>query len=188
MVGQVLTREIVEQHHRPVGGDETMPRRVVRHPQLHVGAVGGVADVDGVVEQGAGIVAALQLGADALQPVLAHFGQVGCGNACRGPFSLRLGAITQHMLVERRRLPAGGIAQGLDRAGLERHDLAMAAKAALRPRAVHGRTSGPHLLAARVERRLYIDARRPPVSEDLDLEQAGTFVLGKGCRHIALRH
>ena len=117
MVGQMLAGEIVEQHHRAFGGDETMPRRIVRHPQLHVGRVGGVADVDGVVEQGAGIVAALQLGADALQPVFAHRRQVGRGDACRRPFRLSLRAIAQHMLVERRRLLAGGVAQGLDRAG-----------------------------------------------------------------------
>ena len=38
------------------------------------------------------------------------------------------------------------------------------------------RRSAPHLLAARIERRLDIDARRAAVAEDLDLEQAFALV------------
>src|SRR4051794_17779871 len=48
--------------------------------------------------------------------------------------------------------------------------------------------SGPHLLAAWVEGRLDIDAGRAPRPKNLDLEQARAFILGKGGRHIALRH
>ena len=104
MVGKMLAMVIVEEDDRPVGRDETVARRVVRHPKLHVGRVGGVADVDGIVEQGAGIVPALQFGAYALQPVRSHGGQVGRGDAGGGPFGFGKRAVAEHMLVERRSL------------------------------------------------------------------------------------
>ena len=85
MVRQVLAGEIVEQHDRPFGRDEAVAGRVVRDPELHVGGIGRVADVDRVVEQRAGIVAALQFGADALQPVFSHRRQVGGGDAGGAP-------------------------------------------------------------------------------------------------------
>ena len=128
MVGQMLAGEIVEQHDRPFGRDEAMAGVVVRDPQLHVGRIGGVADVDGVVEQGAGIVAALQLGADALEAVAAHGRQVRIGDAGGRPFGLGHGAIAEHMLVERRRLFTRGAAEVGLGARLERHDLAVAAE------------------------------------------------------------
>ena len=37
MIGQMLAGEIVEQHDRPVGGDEAVAGVVVRDPELHVG-------------------------------------------------------------------------------------------------------------------------------------------------------
>ncbi len=77
--------------------------------------VGGVADVDRVVEQGAGIVPALQLGADALQPVFSHGGQVGRGDAGGRPFGFGKRAIAENVLVERRGLFAGGGAQRVER-------------------------------------------------------------------------
>ena len=130
MIGQMLAGEIVEQHHRPLGGDEAMPGRIVRDPELHVGRIRRVADVDGVVEQGAGVVAPFQLGADALEPVFSHRRQVGGGNTRRRPFAFSLGAVAQHMLVERSRLFARSFAQRFDGARLEGNDLAVAAEAA----------------------------------------------------------
>ena len=131
MVGQVLAGEIVEEHDRAFCGDEAVAGRIVRDPELHVGRVGGVADVDGVVEQGAGIVAALQLGADALEPVFAHGRQVGSGDAGGRPFALGHLAVAQDVLVERgglfARLPAQLFDRGF-RPRLERHDLAVAAE------------------------------------------------------------
>ena len=116
MIGQVLAGEIVEQHDRPFGGDEAVAGRVVRDPQLHVGGVGRVADVDGVVEQGAGIVAALQLGADALEPVSAHGGRSGSAMPAARHSASASGAIAEHMLVERGRLFARCAAQVVIRA------------------------------------------------------------------------
>ena len=51
----------VEHDHRPVGRDEGVARRVVQAPDLHVGAVGGVAHVDRVADHDAGVVARGQL-------------------------------------------------------------------------------------------------------------------------------
>ena len=51
----------------PVGRDEGVAHRVVQAPDLHVGAVGGVAEVDRVGDHDAGIVARGQLRAHAVQ-------------------------------------------------------------------------------------------------------------------------
>ena len=130
MVGQVLAGKIVEQHHRTVGGNETVAGRVVRHPQLHVGRVGGVADIDGVVEQGAGIAAPPEFSADALQAVLAHGRHVGCRDPRRGPLCFGLRAVAEDVAVEPGSLGASLLAQVLHRARFERHDLAVAAEVA----------------------------------------------------------
>ena len=73
--------------------------------------VGRVADIDGVVEQGAGIVAALQLGADAVEAIAAHRRQVRIGDAGGPPFGLGNGAVAKRMLVERGRLFPRGAAE-----------------------------------------------------------------------------
>ena len=155
----------------------------------------------GIVEQGAGIVPALQLGADALQPVFSHGGQVGRGDAGGRPFGLGKRAVAEHVLVEGGGFLTGGVAQRIERAGLERHDLAVAGE---------GGHALPSPLAGRVRRAARRQAACPitPASsrrsdrtaaatlmragrrwpKNFDLEQACAFVLGKCCRHVALRH
>ena len=58
---EVLAAVEVEHDHRPVGRDEGVAHRVVQAPDLHVGAVGGVADVDRIGDHDAGVVARGQL-------------------------------------------------------------------------------------------------------------------------------
>src|SRR3546814_8706488 len=67
-VGEMRAVVEVEQHHRPLGGHEDIACCVVQAPDLHVADIAGVADVDRVVEQRAGVVARLQLLAKAAEP------------------------------------------------------------------------------------------------------------------------
>ena len=62
----------VEHDHRAVGRDEGVAHRIVQAPDLHAGAVGGIADIDRIGDQDAGIVARGQLLAQARQAISAH--------------------------------------------------------------------------------------------------------------------
>ena len=57
VLGQMRAAVEVEQDHRPLGRDEGVAHRVVQAPDLHVGAVGGVAQVDRVADHDPGVVA-----------------------------------------------------------------------------------------------------------------------------------
>ena len=76
---------IVEQHHRPLGRHEDVAGAVVQAPDLHVGDVGGVADVHRVVEQAAHQVAPGQLGAQPPQPIPPDDAEIRLGQARRRP-------------------------------------------------------------------------------------------------------
>ena len=73
---QVRAAMEVEHDHRPVGRDEGVARRVVQAPDLHVGAVGGVAHVDRIGDHDAGVVARGQLCAHARETIGAHRRQI----------------------------------------------------------------------------------------------------------------
>src|SRR3546814_17019919 len=69
---------------RPLGGHEDIARRVVQAPDLHIAHIAGIADVDRVVEQRAGVVARLQLLAQAAEPPGAPRRLIGrIRNGCR---------------------------------------------------------------------------------------------------------
>ena len=74
----------VEQHGRPVGRHEGVADRVVHGPDLHVRGVGGIADVDGVVEQDAGHVGLGQRRLDLGQALHAQLVQLGLGGEANG--------------------------------------------------------------------------------------------------------
>ena len=61
MGGQMRAAVEVEHDDRAVGRDEGVAHRVVQAPDLHVGAVGGIAHVDRVADHDAGVVARGQL-------------------------------------------------------------------------------------------------------------------------------
>ena len=49
----------IKEHDRSIGGDKSVAHRVVCTPDLHVGAVGGIADIEWVAEDDRGVVEAL---------------------------------------------------------------------------------------------------------------------------------
>ena len=59
----------LEHDGRTIGEDERIAQHLVHGPDLHVGIIEGVADIDGIIEQRRGTVLALQLAADALEPI-----------------------------------------------------------------------------------------------------------------------
>ncbi len=75
-VRQVPAGVVVEQHHRPLHRHEQVAGGVVQGPHLHVGDVGGVADIDRIEQQTGGDVALAKLVADPLQAVGAKRFQV----------------------------------------------------------------------------------------------------------------
>ncbi len=56
-LGEMGAAVEIEDDHRPLGRDEGVADRVVQAPDLHVGAVGGVAEVDRIGEDSPGVVA-----------------------------------------------------------------------------------------------------------------------------------
>ncbi len=58
----------------------------MRVPELHVGAVGGVTDVERIKHQHPGQITFLQLAADPVKPPLPHPGEVRRGQPGGGPF------------------------------------------------------------------------------------------------------
>lgn len=66
----------IPQHHVPARGDEAGAGGIVCRPQLHIGGVGGVANVQWVEEEDAAQAATNELIADALQAIRAHGGEM----------------------------------------------------------------------------------------------------------------
>ena len=104
MPGEVLAIVKIPKDHRAFGGDEGVAHGVVRAPELHVGGIGRVADVERVVDDDAGEIALHQLGTDAREAVAPRHGHVGRVQPERRPFTLRQLAIADDVLVEARRL------------------------------------------------------------------------------------
>jgi len=94
---EMLGARELPQDDRPVGADHRVARRVLQRPDLHVGAVGRVADVDRVEEQRRRDVARLELGPEAAEPVGAHRRDVDVRGGSGGVFH-----------VFHRRLPGAG--------------------------------------------------------------------------------
>ena len=86
VVGEVHRLAVLEQDDGAVGRDEAGPRGVVGDPDLHVGRVGRVADVEGVEDEEARAVVAAELAAQPFQPVFAERGQVRYADPRRLPF------------------------------------------------------------------------------------------------------
>ena len=72
MRGQMLAIVEIPQDHLALGRHEAGARRVVRDPQLHVGGVGGIADVQRIEQQQAGTVMLADLLLQPRQPVFAE--------------------------------------------------------------------------------------------------------------------
>ncbi len=100
---------VVPDHHVAVGADQQGAERVVGVPQLHVGAVGGVADVERVGHDQAAVAAGVDGVDQPLPAVLPHRGQVGqrqprCfplvvrqfGGPDLDPVGIVRGAVAQH--------------------------------------------------------------------------------------------
>ena len=83
---EMLAALEVPQDDMAVSRDETGPRRIVGDPELHVGAVGRVADVERIEQEDAGIVAGLERGGEPVETEPAHGVQVGGFETERGPF------------------------------------------------------------------------------------------------------
>ena len=66
-VAQVPGAAIVEQDYRPIGRHVDIAAFVVQRPDLHVGHVAGVADIDGIDQQGAPAIAPAQFPAQNLR-------------------------------------------------------------------------------------------------------------------------
>ena len=77
----------IPQHHLALRRDEAGARRVMGDPQLHVGGVGGIANVQRIEQQQPGAVMLSNLFLKARQPVFAKRRHVGC----RQPGSLPFG-------------------------------------------------------------------------------------------------
>ena len=85
MVEQMLAAGEFPDHDIAVGRNEAGARGVVGDPQLHVGRIGCVADVERIEAQDAGIVALPELAHQPAKPVLAHRLQIGCLEPCSRP-------------------------------------------------------------------------------------------------------
>ena len=75
-LAQMARAAVVEQDDRPFGRHIDVAAFVVQRPDLHVGDVGGVADVAGIEQQRPAIVALAQLPADPIQAVAPEAGAV----------------------------------------------------------------------------------------------------------------
>ena len=96
----MLALGIVKNNQRPLGGDKAIAGGVVGNPQLHVGGVGGVANVERVVQDNRGNVAAQQFGANALQTIAADGVHVRRRQPQRAPFALGRLARAQPMHIK----------------------------------------------------------------------------------------
>ncbi len=107
-------------HHMPVGADQAGAERIVAVPQLHVGGVGGVADVQGVEHHDAAVIARDQRLHHPVPAEFAHAGQVGQGQACRFPFAKGKlgGADFDTVIVVRGAIAKGGPPAGVDLAAV----------------------------------------------------------------------
>ena len=85
VVGEVHRLAVLEQDDGAVGRDEAGPRGVVGDPDLHVGGVGRVADVQGVEDEQPRAVVAAELPPQPFQPVLPERGQIRRPNPGRLP-------------------------------------------------------------------------------------------------------
>jgi hypothetical protein len=56
-------------HHRSVGGNENVSRRISQSPDLHIAAISAVADVDRIEEHRSGIIQRSQLPADPIDSI-----------------------------------------------------------------------------------------------------------------------
>ncbi|MEJ7697204.1 MAG: hypothetical protein WKF78_11440 [Candidatus Limnocylindrales bacterium] len=102
--GQVLAAVEIPEDDRAFRCHEGVAHGVVGAPQLHIGRVRRIADVERIVEKHAGHVARAQLLADARQPVASgglHIRRIE--PACR-PFPFGEPAVADDVLVEARRL------------------------------------------------------------------------------------
>ena len=104
MIREMLARMEFKQDDRTVGRDENAAHRIVRGPQLHVGAIRGVSNVQRVVEMNACQIVLAQLGTDTVEAVVAHSIEVWIRNARRPPFALGQFAIANQMRIHRRGL------------------------------------------------------------------------------------
>ncbi len=89
MIGEMRAAVKVEHDHRPLGRDEGVADRVVQAPDLHVGAVGGVADVDRIGDHDAGIVARASSARTPGEAMAAQRREVGQPQAERLPLGER---------------------------------------------------------------------------------------------------
>ena len=78
---------VIPDDHVAVRAQQHGAKRVVGVPKLHVGAVGGVADVEGVEHQQAAVSAIHDMLGEPRVPIAAHVGKVGEGEVCGFPFA-----------------------------------------------------------------------------------------------------
>ena len=83
--GRIL---VVPDHHIAIGAEQYRAKRVVGVPKLHVGAVGGIADVEGVKHQHSGIIARHDRGGQPLPAKPPHRLKVGKREPRRFPFAI----------------------------------------------------------------------------------------------------
>ncbi len=117
---QELALGELEQHQRPVGGHEGVAHRVVECPQRHVGRVGGVADVDRVIQQRRVAPRCPQLRTDPLHPVTTDSGAVRQRKAGGSPLRLQFPARSEsvHVALAVLQQPTGCCRQGHPDLGL----------------------------------------------------------------------
>ena len=111
---------VIPDHHVSVCADQHRPECVMGIPQLHIGAVGGVADVQRVEHQDTAVVPRIHR---SRQPGVAkrpHPGQVGQGQPGGGPFGIgKLGGADFHpVIVIGRSIGKGCAARRVDLAGV----------------------------------------------------------------------
>jgi hypothetical protein len=122
VIGQERRVLVIPQHHVPVGADHAGAERVVGVPQLHVGGIGRIADVERVEDEDPGKVALGQAVHDPPQPVGAHGVQIGQDQARRLPFGIgqRGGADLDPVLVVQRAVGERQALGGVDLARVTR--------------------------------------------------------------------
>jgi hypothetical protein len=106
--------------HMAIGAEQAGAEGVVGVPQLHVGGVGGVADVERVKHEEAAVIPCDQRIGQFLPAIVAHLAQVRQGQARRLPFAERKlrRANFDAVIVIGRAVAKGGAARGVDLAAV----------------------------------------------------------------------